>query len=266
MLVLQSGNYSGHILEVLNADDLIIGRTGYQGASAKSPWHCHENTHISFALQGGCLENKSHGRSIVRKAGDLVFMESGEVHQVISKSLISENLNLELTSTFMQAYDLQEAKLSQSLLKHPFARQLLLHLYHEFLHHNHHLKATLPMLVLDLVGNQQKQASIEKRPSWISLIHQRLYDDLNCSPTLQELSRLTSVHPVNISKNFHKYIGCTLSAYIRRLRIERGIVLIKSSSLSLTEIALHCGFADQSHFTRTFQQLTGFLPSSFRRL
>ncbi|MEW6737177.1 MAG: helix-turn-helix domain-containing protein [Acidobacteriota bacterium] len=42
--------------------------------------------------------------------------------------------------------------------------------------------------------------------------------------------------------------------------------MIKNSQMSLTEIALHCGFADQSHFTRNFKEITGFLPKEFRKI
>ncbi|MFV8347795.1 AraC family transcriptional regulator [Flavobacterium sp. ZB4P13] len=38
------------------------------------------------------------------------------------------------------------------------------------------------------------------------------------------------------------------------------------NSASLTDISFECGFADQSHFIRTFKQQTGFLPKKFQNL
>jgi AraC family transcriptional regulator len=53
---------------------------------------------------------------------------------------------------------------------------------------------------------------------------------------------------------------------MRRLKIEKSLYLLKDSSFSLTEIAAECGFSDQSHFIRTFKQLTGFLPNSYKKI
>jgi AraC family transcriptional regulator len=80
------------------------------------------------------------------------------------------------------------------------------------------------------------------------------------------LSRATEKHSITISKHFRKYFSCTLGKYLRKLKVEKSIPLIKNSPMSLTEIALHCGFAEQSHFTRSFKQMTSFLPKDFRNI
>jgi AraC family transcriptional regulator len=82
---------------------------------------------------------------------------------------------------------------------------------------------------------------------------------------LQEIALIIGVHPVTISKFFRKYFSCTLGEYQRKIKIEKSIQLIKESKLSLTEIAFLCGFTDQSHFTRNFKNMTGFLPKKFQQ-
>ncbi|NJL20869.1 MAG: helix-turn-helix transcriptional regulator [Leptolyngbyaceae cyanobacterium SM1_3_5] len=47
-------------------------------------------------------------------------------------------------------------------------------------------------------------------------------------------------------------------------RIERAKRLLDTSSLSLTEIAMECGFANQSHFTKYFHKYTGQTPKTYR--
>jgi AraC family transcriptional regulator len=42
--------------------------------------------------------------------------------------------------------------------------------------------------------------------------------------------------------------------------------LLATTRLSLTEIALDSGFADHSHFSRRFHEITGVAPREFRRL
>jgi AraC family transcriptional regulator len=55
-----------------------------------------------------------------------------------------------------------------------------------------------------------------------------------------------------------------LGEYLRKLKVQKSIALIKNSELPLTEIAYLCGFSDQSHFTKVFKETLGFLPKEFR--
>jgi AraC family transcriptional regulator len=79
---------------------------------------------------------------------------------------------------------------------------------------------------------------------------------------LDDLAEVAGVHRVTVSKAFGKYFGCSFGEYRRRLRIERSFPMIRAKK-SLTDVALDCGFFDQSHFTRTFKNLTGFSPKIY---
>jgi AraC family transcriptional regulator len=52
---------------------------------------------------------------------------------------------------------------------------------------------------------------------------------------------------------------------MRKLKIDKALSLVKSGEESLTSVAYECGFADQSHFIRTFKQMTGFLPAMYQK-
>jgi methylphosphotriester-DNA--protein-cysteine methyltransferase len=49
-------------------------------------------------------------------------------------------------------------------------------------------------------------------------------------------------------------------------RVERAKELLPNSKLSLSDVALACGFGDQSHFTRTFTATVRLSPGVWRRL
>jgi AraC family transcriptional regulator len=53
--------------------------------------------------------------------------------------------------------------------------------------------------------------------------------------------------------------------YVLRARIERAKTELRETSAKIAEIAATLGFADQSHFTRTFKRVTGVPPSAFNR-
>jgi AraC family transcriptional regulator len=64
---------------------------------------------------------------------------------------------------------------------------------------------------------------------------------------------------------FRQSTGQTPHNFIVRRRIERAKGLLRKPDLQLADIALTCGFADQSHFTTSFRKATGLTPLRWRR-
>ncbi len=54
--------------------------------------------------------------------------------------------------------------------------------------------------------------------------------------------------------------------HVQRRRVERARQLLANRHLSLSEVALRSGFADQRHFTNVFRKATGLTPRGFRML
>jgi AraC family transcriptional regulator len=72
------------------------------------------------------------------------------------------------------------------------------------------------------------------------------------------------VHPVHLSREFHKHFRMTVGEYIRKRRIEHASELLSNSELPMSEIASICGFSDQSHFCALFKKHLGMTPGNFR--
>ncbi|WP_408056533.1 helix-turn-helix domain-containing protein [Tardiphaga alba] len=64
---------------------------------------------------------------------------------------------------------------------------------------------------------------------------------------------------------FKKTTGLTPHQWIQSQRIERARNALANTSQPLAEIALECGFSDQSHFTRVFSKIVGSPPGNWRR-
>ena len=122
------------------------------------------------------------------------------------------------------------------------------------------------MFFLNLVHRAQKLQQKERLPSWVKTIRALLQDRCTEKITLQELAAVADVHPVTISKYFPAYFSCTLGDYMRKLNVEKALRLIKDPGVSLSGVTYACGFADQSHFIRTFKHYTGFLPAAYQKL
>lgn len=82
------------------------------------------------------------------------------------------------------------------------------------------------------------------------------------------LARLASECGLSIrhfTRAFAQTYGMPAHRYLTRRRIERALELLKVRTLSIGEIALECGFVDQSHLTRVFASHIGSSPGQWRR-
>jgi AraC family transcriptional regulator len=270
MLILGAAQYLGTNQTYLNTNGVYISLTHYtQENLQNNSLHAHANPHLTLLLQGGTTEERGK-YCYERKAGDIVFFSAAEPHCNRNTLPDSKNLNFEFEPGFFEKYEINECSIGSAASQMPNVKFLLLKAYKELMLGDPLSGESIDMLLLYLIHtskqlDKKNQKNINA-PGWVRKVQECLHDKWNETVTLKELSLVAGVHPVTISKHFPVYFSCTLGEYIRNLKIERSLSLIKSSKLSLLEISYECGFADQSHFTRTFKLITGFLPNDFRKL
>ena len=79
------------------------------------------------------------------------------------------------------------------------------------------------------------------------------------------LCRETGCHPATLNRAFRRELGCTPGDYQRRLRVERAARLLRDTAMPLADVAVACGYCDQSHLARSFRHVMGCTPSEYRR-
>ena len=83
---------------------------------------------------------------------------------------------------------------------------------------------------------------------------------------LERLATVACFSPCHFHRLFHGWMGETIHDYIFRLRVERAAVqLLYNPGMSITEIALGCGFSSSSTFARAFKAFHGISASEFRK-
>ncbi len=75
---------------------------------------------------------------------------------------------------------------------------------------------------------------------------------------------------VHISKSeccrlFHASYGCSIFTYLSDYRLQKSILLLSDSQLSVLEISDLCGFNSTSYFIKTFREKVGMTPLQYRR-
>jgi len=63
-----------------------------------------------------------------------------------------------------------------------------------------------------------------------------------------------------------EYYGCGVEQLICRLRIGKAEGLLKSTDLSVCEIANQVGYSDYNYFIKVFKKMTGITPAKYRKL
>ena len=70
----------------------------------------------------------------------------------------------------------------------------------------------------------------------------------------------------HFARAFRQSTGAAPHRWLLKRRVELARGLLGDPGLSLAEIAVRCGFSDQSHFTRVFRAMSGASPGAWRRM
>jgi AraC family transcriptional regulator len=94
---------------------------------------------------------------------------------------------------------------------------------------------------------------------------ERLESDLTGKLSLQEIAAELDLSVSHFSRAFRTSVGLPPHQWLLRQRVSAAKQLMAVRGLSLAEIAISAGFANQSHFTRVFSTLVGVSPGMWRR-
>jgi AraC family transcriptional regulator len=121
-------------------------------------------------------------------------------------------------------------------------------------------------LCFEMLGSLATLPIDRRAPGWLSRACDLLRDAYAEEIAITTLSRTVGVHPIHLTRTFRAFYGCTPGEFLRARRVQKAAEMLLSTRLSLVEVALKCGFADQSHLTRHFRRAFGVPPGQYRRL
>jgi AraC family transcriptional regulator len=104
-----------------------------------------------------------------------------------------------------------------------------------------------------------------REPDWLRRVRDFLHEDLAHDMTLEQLAGIAGKHPVHLARTFRSIHECTIGDYVRRLRVDRAAALLRATRRPLLDIALECGFAGATQFSRSFRAVYATTPSAWRQ-
>jgi AraC family transcriptional regulator len=143
---------------------------------------------------------------------------------------------------------------------------LILRLYREFLSGDAASPLTVESLLFELC-EYLSDSTVEttREPAWIERTEELLRAKLFARVDLREIALQMSVDPSHLCRTFRRFRRRTIGDYVLGLRMQLVCRKLVETRESLSDIAEHTGFADQSHMTRMFKRITGVTPGSYRR-
>ncbi len=124
----------------------------------------------------------------------------------------------------------------------------------------------LKPMVLSLFMHIARRYRLEKPALADASLSERIICYINAHPesvTLKNIAQEFSYHPNYISTLLRSETGKTFSDIVLEKRMERAVILMKGTSLSLEEIAAMLGYNNHSNFYKAFKAYYGCTPREY---
>lgn len=232
------------------------------------PGHGHEHAYFCLLLAGSYAEHVGR-RSLAQRPMSVVFHPPGLDHRDEVGARGGHLFCLELDTGWIERLR-QEAggtDLDWRVLPGGEPLWLATRLYRELRSGDDCSGMAVEGLTLELLAAaaRSRQVSERRPPAWLGRVEALLHDGFRGSLSLDQLAAEAGVHPAHLSRTFRRFHRRTPADLIQELRVQHVCQGLTDADRPLSDLALEAGFADQSHCTRVFKQLTGMTPGAFRQ-
>ena len=119
-------------------------------------------------------------------------------------------------------------------------------------------------MVMDYTEKMRKYSRSDTNSKHINVCKEYIYSHIKERITIEDLADELGVSSGYLSRLFKKETGVSVSAYIRRQKIDMAKNLLRFSDYSMIEIANRLSFSSQSHFIQQFREVVGMTPKKYR--
>ena len=150
---------------------------------------------------------------------------------------------------------------ADAYLTKPFNPQELVLRIHKLIE----LRRELQQRYLKGTDDLEHHATFQKEDAFITELRQYIQDNLSSSDlNVQAISKYFGISRTQVYRKMEALINIPIGQYIRSIRLETAIALLKTDNLNMTEIAYETGFSSLSHFSKTFKKAYGKSPSEWK--
>ena len=243
-------------------DHSLVWVGKYRNLKNISHWHFdHE---IAVCESGEALISLDQETYTLRK-GQCIYLRGQSVHSILSApgttlyvSLFSDDLIRRITDNYCLAHPVftDNFRVLETLERIRAAGFKKERFYDEI------SNALIQQLIAGIFSVLEIQESAVSTSEATERYKKLLYDiDENAENySFSRAVEYMNMSEAYFSRFFKKISGMTFSMYLNHIRVNKAIDLIRNTEMSMTEIAMNCGFETIRNFNRVFKQITGYAP------
>jgi AraC family transcriptional regulator len=262
---LQAGEFYGEVLNRRDCSGLVLSEVSYK-IGRKLPEHSHQLAYFCLLIEGDYAEY--HGsKSYQYKPLSIMFHPPGLEHRDEIGSQGGHFFTIELGLEWIERME-KYAPVPNTImdLEGGDLAWLALRLFRELRSPHTCSPLAVEGLVMMMLAELGRTRATNERPAprWLTHAINLLRAEFNQNLTIDRVASEVGIHPFHLSKVFRRFHQQTVGEYVKRLRVQFACRELLDPEIELASVALAAGFADQSHFTRAFREITGMTPGSFR--
>jgi AraC family transcriptional regulator len=267
VLRLSHGQFLGETRRRMEAGSFLMTETAHTRRTFV-PLHSHEDAHFVFIVSGAY-------DTIARQQGHhaeprLIFNPAGTTHRDHFRSETGRFFTITVARDEHTRLEGVSGRFtSPTGFGSGDVALVAARIVHEFRQADAHADIVLEGLAIELLGHVAREFEVARRghpPAWlkraIEMIRERCHERIS----IRQVAAEVGVHPYHLARTARTFFGKNPAELLGAFRIERAVALLADDTRTLVEVALDCGYADQSQFTRSFRRAMGTTPAAFRRL
>ncbi len=256
-------HFHGILKDFAQTPSFLVSNS-YHSKTTFTPSHSHEFGCLHFTHAGVYQEEIEHRKFAVGK-GKILYKPPEIDHCNAFRLMGASTCRIELHLALLHDVVLPPQPL---LIDSPVLANLFRRIHVELCRNDDLSKMAIEGLSWELLCEfcrESTRLNVAKPTTMTLRAEEIIRDRFPNLPKIAMLAEELGIHRSQLARMFQATYGMTISDFIRQLRIEKAMELLRANKKSIAEIALECGFNDQSHFTRNFRSVTSTTPAKWRR-
>lgn len=256
--------------------DLQVEAYRFNGIMQKFPNHFHDYYVIGF-IEKGQRRLSCKNNDYVINTGDLLFFNPFDNHaceQIDHKTLDYRCLNImpdimrkvteDITgNAYLPSFKSPVVQNSEHTIVLQKLHQMILNEAPGF-QKNESFYFLMKQLI-EAYSELPTETYDEEYEMNIQIVCQYIQEHFKEKILLDDLAQMAAINKYSLVRSFTRLKGITPYRYLQTIRINEAKKLLERG-ISPSDVALECGFADQSHFSNFFMEFIGLTPGQYQRI
>lgn len=239
---------------------------GAHAGGSVLPRHTHDDPSLCYVFGGRFTEHTAAG-TYDCTTDSLKLTVAGDPHSNRFIAPTSRGLRVDIARDRFAP----ESSVGRMLAERVFvprsgARATMLRVLAEMEAEDDTSALTIEGLLLELLARlaRERERPAHAVPAWLAKARDLVEAEYLARLSLTAIADAVGVHTTSLARAWRRAYRTSIGEHVRGLRVARAAHELRASDTPIAEIAVRCGFTDQSHLTNVFRRVQGTTPARYR--